>query len=111
MLLAAVSASPAWAHAFLDHAEPAVGSVVHGVPQRVELWFSQDLEAAFSSLKVVDRAGKQVDRGDKSVPEGDKSRISVGVTPLAPGTYRVYWRVLSADTHVTSGDFSFEVAP
>jgi methionine-rich copper-binding protein CopC len=26
---------------------------------------------------------------------------------LAPGVYRVYWKVLAKDTHVTEGDFSF----
>jgi hypothetical protein len=39
------------------------------------------------------------------------SAMQVSLPPLPPGTYRVYWRVLSADTHVTEGDFSFVVAP
>jgi len=30
---------------------------------------------------------------------------------LAPGTYKVTWRVLSVDAHVTEGDFTFDVAP
>jgi len=30
---------------------------------------------------------------------------------LAPGAYKVIWRVLSADGHVTRGEFAFEVAP
>ena len=31
--------SIACAHAFLDHTTPAVGSVVHGAPAQVKLWF------------------------------------------------------------------------
>jgi methionine-rich copper-binding protein CopC len=33
------------------------------------------------------------------------------VPALPPGTYRVVWRVLSIDSHGTTGDFTFEVAP
>jgi hypothetical protein len=40
----AVSAVPAArAHAFLDHASPAVGSSVQTSPPKVTLWFTQDL--------------------------------------------------------------------
>jgi methionine-rich copper-binding protein CopC len=28
---------------------------------------------------------------------------------LAPGRYRVVWRALSIDTHVTHGSFAFDV--
>ena len=96
------------AHAFLDHASPRVGAEVHGSPREVTLSFSADIEAAFSDLRVTDAQGKQVDRGDKRV-EG--STLHVSLPPLPPGSYRVYWRVLSVDTHVTEGDFKFQVAP
>ena len=36
--------------------------------------------------------------------------LQVPLKPLAPGTYRVKWRVLSVDTHVTEGDFIFRVS-
>jgi methionine-rich copper-binding protein CopC len=31
--------------------------------------------------------------------------------PLTPGVYTVTWRAVSVDTHVTTGDFKFTVAP
>jgi copper resistance protein C len=101
-------ASLAAAHAFLDHAAPAVGSEVHGSPAEVKVWFSQDLEPAFSSVSVTDEQNGQVDRKDKRV-EGSVLRVSL--PPLPAGTYRVHWRVLSVDTHVTQGDFTFKVVP
>jgi hypothetical protein len=110
-LLASLFAGSAFAHAFLDHAQPPVGSVVHTAPARVEVWFSEDLEPAFSTLTVMNAAGKQVDRMDKSVPGGDRSRMSVSLNALSPGKYRVRWRAVSVDTHVTHGDFTFEIAP
>jgi hypothetical protein len=101
----------AGAHAFLDHALPAVGSAVHAPPSQVKLWFTQRLEPAFSRLSVADQGGKQVDKGDARVDAGDGTLLWVSLPPLAPGTYRVTWRVLSVDTHVTEGDFTFEVEP
>lgn len=99
------------AHAFLDRAVPAVGSTVHGRPAEVRLRFSQPLEPAFSTVRVLDAGGKQVDRMDKQLDRGDASVLKVSLPPLAPGVYRVQWRVLSVDTHITEGDFTFEVAP
>jgi methionine-rich copper-binding protein CopC len=104
-------ASTAFGHAFLDHAAPAVGSAVRGSPGTVKLWFTQDLEPAFSAVRVVDASGRQVDRRDAKVDAKDRTLLGVSLPPLARGTYRVVWRVLSVDTHVTEGDFTFDVAP
>ena len=108
---AASVASPARAHAFLDHATPAVGSTVHGSPARVDLWFTQELEPAFSTVRVLDQGNHRQDRGDAKVAAGDATLLQVSLPQLAPGRYRVEWRVISVDTHVTEGDFTFVVAP
>jgi methionine-rich copper-binding protein CopC len=111
-LLAALAfPAGALAHAFLDRAVPAVGSKVHGQPAEVRLLFSQPLEPAFSTIRVVDASGRQVDRKDKRLDPRDASVLKVSLPKLAPGIYRVVWRVLSVDTHVTAGDYTFEVAP
>jgi len=104
-------ASAAYAHAFLDHAQPAVGSTVHGPPAEVKLWFTQRLEPAFSTVRVLDSGGAQVDAKDKRVDPGDKTLLRVSLPKLAPGKYRVVWRILSVDTHPTEGDYTFEIAP
>ena len=97
------------AHAFLDHATPAVGSTVRSSPPEVKLWFTQELEPAFSSVRVEDAGGKQVDGNDAKVDAGDATLLGVSLPKLEPGRYRVRWRVLSVDTHVTEGDFTFDV--
>ena len=99
------------AHAFLDHAAPAVGSAIHGSPAQVRLWFTQELEPAFSTVKVLDRSGTQVDKQDKQVDHANPALLQVSLPELAPGKYRVVWRALSVDTHVTEGDFTFDVVP
>jgi methionine-rich copper-binding protein CopC len=106
---ASIMALPAGAHAFLDHATPAVGSTVHASPAQMKLWFTQELEPAFSTVQVSDASGKRVDQGDPQLDHGDATLLTVSVPPLAPGRYRVRWRVLSVDTHVTEGDYSFDV--
>ncbi len=105
------AAAGAHAHAFLDHASPAVGSTVHGSPSELSLWFTQELEPAFSTVRVVDQAGHEMDKGDKAVDPGDRTLLKVSLPALPPGTYKVIWRVLSVDTHTTEGDFKFTVAP
>ena len=105
------AAAPALAHAFLEHAVPPVGSTVAAAPDRVSLRFTQRLEPAFSRVQVLDAAGRRVDRDDAAVLGPDAALLSVSVAPLAPGRYVVRWRVLSADTHVTDGDYEFTVKP
>lgn len=110
-ILAGVGTSAVFAHTLMDHTVPAAGSMVHGSPAEVKLWFSQPLEPAFSTLRVIDGNDRQVDRKDKRVDAADATLLRVSLPPLAPGTYRVIWRVLSADGHVSKGDFTFDVAP
>jgi copper resistance protein C len=98
----------AQAHAFLDHAEPRVGSTVASAPREVSLSFTQDLEAAFSSVQVSDAKGTRVDQGK---PQVSASVMRIGLKPLPPGTYKVRWRALSVDTHTTEGTFSFRIGP
>jgi copper resistance protein C len=99
----------AWGHAFLDHAEPRVGSTVKSPPSQVRAWFTQGLEPAFSTLEVVNERGERVDQGPAKADAANPALLQVSLKPLAPGTYRVKWRVLSVDTHVTEGDFTFRV--
>ncbi len=111
LLLMLVAAWEAGTHAFLDHAAPAVGSAIHGSPAQVRLWFTQELEPAFSTVKVLDRSGTQVDKQDNQVDRANPALLQVSLPQLAPGRYRVVWRALSVDTHVTEGDFTFDVVP
>ena len=107
-MLIIVAAQAARAHAFLDHASPAVGSRVMQAPAVVTLWFTQQLEPAFSTVEIVDGGGRRVDLGQQ-VDAADPTVLHVAVKPLPPGTYRVEWRVVSVDTHTTTGHFIFEV--
>ena len=99
----------AQAHAFLDHASPAVGSTVAAAPAVLSLSFTQDLEPAFSNISVTNEAGQRVDLGNTQVPPGEPAELRIGLRPLPPGIYTVSWRVVSVDTHPTQGSFQFTI--
>lgn len=101
----------AFAHAHLDHASPAVGSTVTQSPKEVSLWFTEALEAKFSSIEVRDAQGGLMQAGPATLARDNTAQLRVPLKPLPPGTYKVIWRVLSVDTHRTQGDFTFRVGP
>jgi methionine-rich copper-binding protein CopC len=110
-LLAAGPLAPAGAHAVLDTAVPAARSTVRVSPKEITLTFTERLEPAFSIIRVLDAKGKQVDDNNSRIDAADAASLRVSLPPLAAGRYRVSWRVLSIDTHVTKGEFTFDVAP
>jgi copper resistance protein C len=97
------------AHAFLDHASPAVGSTVPTAPETLTMWFTQQLEPAFTTATVTDKAGNNVDAGPAQVDSKDRTELKVSLKKLPPGTYTVNWHALSVDTHTTTGHFNFTV--
>ena len=111
LLLIAGVIRTARAHAFLDHAVPAVGSQVHAAPPQVKLWFTERLEPALSRVQVFNADGRQVDSRDVRSDASDAATLVVSLPALKEGRYKVVWRAVSVDTHVTSGTFSFEILP
>ncbi len=97
----------ALAHAFLKRASPAVGSTVATAPRQLTLWFTEDLEPAFSRIEVSNAKGVRVDVGKAHI---GGNTMRVGLKHLSPGTYAVRWHALSVDTHKTQGKFNFTVA-
>jgi methionine-rich copper-binding protein CopC len=112
LLLLAVTAlaTSASAHSFLEGAEPRPGSTVRTMPAEVRLRFTERLEAAFSTALVTDEGGKRVDRGEAHLEAGAPKRLRVPLLPIGPGRYHVKWRVLSVDSHVAEGEFTFRLA-
>ncbi len=111
LLMLGALASPAWAHAMLRKAIPAVGSRIHAAPGSVTLLLSEGVEPAFSTIAVTDTAGTRFDSGAPRVaPDSDKTLI-VALKPLPAGVYTVRWHATSVDTHKTEGKFTFTVAP
>lgn len=93
------------AHAFLDHAEPRVGST-GAAPAAVKIWMTEELEPSFCTIEVLDAGGREVDRHDAKI---SGATMTVSLKPLPPGTYTVAWKAVATDTHRTTGTFRFTV--
>jgi len=99
----------AWSHAVLVRSAPSARATLARPPERVQLWFNERLEPAYSKVSVWDGGGRQVDTGDGVVDAAEPTRLTVGVLPLAPGLYTVKFRVLSVDGHLVESQFPFTV--
>jgi copper resistance protein C len=110
-LLAALMlvAADCWAHAVLVRSAPPARVSLTRSPARVQLWFNERLEPAYSKVSVWGDDGRQVDSANGTVDAGEPTRLSVGVPPLPPGTYTVKFRVLSVDGHLVESSFPFTV--
>jgi methionine-rich copper-binding protein CopC len=103
----------AGAHAFLSQAVPLVGDIVSVAPREVRLTFSEAIEPAFSRIELTRADGQPIGTGPATVDPRDNTQLVLvlALPPLAPGRYRVTWRVVSVDTHPTEGNYVFEIRP
>jgi copper resistance protein C len=109
-LAASLSAPPVFAHAFLDHGVPGVGMTVSGPVRDLRLYYTQGVVTAFSSVSVTSSTGAAIPATKPVNDPSDKQTVIVRLgRALGPGTYTVSWRVLSVDTHTTTGTFHFTV--
>lgn len=109
LIVAVTLPTIALAHAFPVRSEPRVGWTVAVAPLKVIIWFDGELEPAFSTIAVYNAAKQRMDKGNGRVNPSNGTVLEVELPDLSPGRYHVYWKVLSKDTHVTEGDFSFAV--
>jgi copper resistance protein C len=61
------------------------------------------------SVQVFDASGKQVDKRDIHSDRSNQALLRISLPLLPAGTYKVVWRVVSVDTHITKGSFTFRV--
>jgi methionine-rich copper-binding protein CopC len=104
---AVVGAGVAAAHATRLATDPVENTELPKAPEKVSATFNEALQSSFAAMTVVGPDGNLWSTGD---PRVDGAVVSVGVRPLGPsGTYRVNYRVTSADGHVVSGSWSFKL--
>ena len=105
-----VQSQVAEAHASLIRSEPPANSTLDTSPDRITIWFSEPMEAAFSEIQVLNATGARVDNKNSAVDANDLTVMSVSLPSLPDGTYTVAWRNLSTiDGHSLRGSFIFSV--
>ncbi|WP_375154451.1 copper resistance protein CopC [Nocardia cyriacigeorgica] len=101
----ALVAGPASAHSAVVGTSPEDGASLDAGPERVTITFNEALQPNFPSLTVVGPDDHLWSKGD---PVVDGKTVSVAVGDLGPaGTYRVGYRVTSADGHPVEGRLTF----
>jgi methionine-rich copper-binding protein CopC len=110
LALALLALAPAaLAHAVLVKSQPASRATLARAPERVQLWFNERLEPAYSSVSVWDAAGARVDSGNGAVSADDARRLEVSLPGLGAGRYVVRFRVLSVDGHIVDSSLPFTI--
>jgi hypothetical protein len=104
-LLALLGAGPAAAHSVLLETSPARGGSVQVAPTSVALTFNEMPQGEFSTIHVTGPDGQRRDDGHVQVVNDVVTEPLAGTRPA--GHYVVDWRVVSADGHPVSGQFSF----
>jgi methionine-rich copper-binding protein CopC len=97
----------AFAHAHLQQALPADGSVVSSAPAQFTLKFS---EAAQLTALSLQKQGEPQARKIEPLPTAASAQFNVPAPKLDPGVYELRFRVVSDDSHVVSGSIHFTVA-
>jgi copper transport protein len=114
LLIAAFAAltSPSSAkHATLVSSEPAANSRLTTSPTRVRLVYSEPVEGKLAKVTLVPlvaSAGTPIVLRAGADPR-DVHAVIAPVDSLGAGTYKVEWRVVSADGHPVDGAFTFSV--
>lgn len=102
-------AGPAQAHPKVTSSSPAAGAHSPS-PAEIRISFTEVLFPKFSAIVLKDSKGRTVSTGPAVINPKDKKQMAAPVRArLAPGTYRVEWRAVSADTHRVQGDYTFMV--
>ncbi|KVX96084.1 copper resistance protein CopC [Burkholderia ubonensis] len=107
--LAVTVSTAAFAHARPAKADPAANAALAVAPTAVTLDFTEPLEPAFSSIIVVDGAGKTVSDGKASIEAANRKRMTEPLPALAAGGYTVKWVAVATDGHRTQGTYRFSV--
>jgi methionine-rich copper-binding protein CopC len=108
-LAIAMLPAPAFAHAFLERAEPPAGSEVSAPPQQLVLTFSEGVEPLFTTVQLRDPSGGNVQIGKPHTEAGNDRKLVVSLPSLGRGKYTVTWHATSVDTHKTEGSFQFTI--
>ncbi|MFZ0547465.1 MAG: copper resistance protein CopC [Candidatus Promineifilaceae bacterium] len=110
VFLFVVFVSPAQAHANLLQSIPEANAQLDRPPVKIELFFSEPIEAAFSTIQVLNGSGQRMDNDDAQVDPADPTHMTATVRSLPDGIYLVSWRNLSSvDSHILEGVFPFAV--
>jgi methionine-rich copper-binding protein CopC len=104
-----LAAASVFAHARLQGSVPADGSTVAVAPTELRLQYGEPVEAAMSTVAIAGPGGAALTGGPVAADKADARTLVVSLPKLPPGGYRVDWKTVGRDGHVTRGQIRFTV--
>ncbi|HEX5947327.1 MAG TPA: copper resistance CopC family protein, partial [Acidimicrobiales bacterium] len=98
-------------HARVAETSPADGTAVAAPPARVTITFAaKPVTVEGDPLRVYDPSGGRIDDGEVRLErDGEVLSVDLAAGAAATGRYAVAYHVVSADSHVVVGRFTFTV--
>ena len=103
----ATPALPAAAHADIVSSEPAAGSTIAKLPERIRAVFDEKLQPVGTRIRLFDAQNKEVALEKGAIDPADPKAFIVPLPKLASGAYTVQWTALSEDGHSEKGSYAF----
>ncbi|MCX7097365.1 MAG: copper resistance protein CopC [Methylococcales bacterium] len=100
---------PLFAHAIMVRSAPEQNATLTESPKQIDVWFNDKVGSEYKALAVIDSKGKRVDNKDIQQETFDQSHLFATVPTLSPGIYTVRYRVVSIDTHIVTGKYTFTI--
>lgn len=107
LLLVLIGSTPLWAHAVLMQSKPQANSTVKGPDVPIWLRFNVRVDGKRSRLQLVAPDGSTipVEAPKQTAPDILESHLS----GLKPGAYKLQWKALASDGHMSNGEVDFTV--
>jgi copper resistance protein C len=107
LVLIACFAQPVWAHAVLMQSKPAIDSTVKGPDVPIWLRFNVRVDGKRSHLELIAPDGSTI--AVSSPKQSAPDILESSASGLKPGAYKLQWRVLASDGHISNGVVEFTV--
>jgi methionine-rich copper-binding protein CopC len=107
ILVVLATTTPVWAHAVLMESKPKINATVKGSDIPIWLRYNVRVDGKRSRLQLIGPDGSTiaVDAPKQTAPDVIESHVA----GLKPGEYKLQWKVLASDGHMSSGEVDFTV--
>jgi methionine-rich copper-binding protein CopC len=107
LLMVASATQVCWAHAILMDSSPKLNSKVNGPDVDINLRFNVRIDGGRSRVLLVSPDGKISPL--KLTGQATPDTLQTRATDLHAGAYKLQWKVLASDGHMSSGEIPFTV--
>ena len=113
LILIAVTGTPlvAEAHALLVSSSPKDKAVLKAAPKQVVLRFDARIEKALAAVTLrLGREAIELPKPAHGYTGGKADELIIPMPALKPGSYRLEYRVMASDGHLTPGLIRFKIS-